>query len=86
MKLPLEPLGAYVLAERLQTDSATQLVLPQELKSPYLAHVCAVGPLVDHVERGDRIVFKEKSELEVYLEAKTYILVREADIIARLTR
>ncbi|MEN4476199.1 hypothetical protein [Mycolicibacterium cosmeticum] len=87
---PLEPMGDYLLGEDRGSDnSPTSLVLPDEFKHPYLARVVAAGPKVSSdklKQKNVTVVFKEKSAVEVYVESKHYLLIREADVIALLTR
>jgi co-chaperonin GroES (HSP10) len=86
---PLEPMGDYLLGEdRGNDNSPTSLVLPDEFKHPYLARVLATGPKVqsEKLVKDVTVVFKEKAAVEVYVEAKHYLLIREGDVIACLTR
>lgn len=86
---PLEPMGDYLLGEDRGSDnSPTSLVLPDEFKHPYLARVVAAGPAVksQKLKKDVTVVFREKSAVEVYVESKHYLLIREADVIALLTR
>ncbi|NVN52047.1 hypothetical protein [Mycolicibacterium hippocampi] len=87
--LPLEPMGDYLLGEDRGNDNCpTSLVLPDEFKHPYLARVLAIGPKVqsEKLVKDVTVVFKEKAAVEVYVESKHYLLIREGDVIACLIR
>lgn len=84
---PLEPMADYLLGEDRGSDnSPTSLVLPDEFKHPYLARVLAAGPGVKSARLVPNVtvVFKEKSAVEVYVDSKHYLLIRETDVIALL--
>lgn len=49
------------------------------------AAVVAVGPTVRQVEVGDRVLFDPEERLEVEVQSKEYVLLRERDLHAVAT-
>lgn len=85
MSTPLQPLGDYVVAvaEEAESKTASGLYLPDAAKEkPKTSKVVAVGPMVQQVKVGDRIVYKSYSTTEVKVGKEEYILVREEDVLA----
>ena len=85
MSTPLKPLGDYVVAqaEEAESKTASGLYLPEAAKEkPKTSKVVAVGPAVQQVKVGDRIVYKAYSNTEVRVGKEDYILIQEQDILA----
>jgi len=85
MSTPLKPLGDYVVAvaEEAESKTASGLYLPEAAKEkPKTSKVVAVGPAVQQVKVGDRIVYKVYSNTEVKVGKDEYILIQEQDILA----
>jgi chaperonin GroES len=85
MSTPLQPLGDYLVAQNEEAESKTAsgLYLPQNAQEkPKTVKVVAVGPAVQHVKAGDRIVFKSYSSTDVKVDKEDYVLVREEDVLA----
>lgn len=81
----LEPMASYVVAVDHQGDtSGTGLVLPETMKKPSIATVQDVGPDVHILQVGDVVVYKEGAAVELMISGQRYLLVREADVLARL--
>ena len=85
MSTPLKPLGDYVVAqaEEAESKTASGLYLPEAAKEkPKTSKVLAVGPAVQQVKVGDRIVYKAYSNTELKVGKEEYVLVQEQDILA----
>lgn len=85
MSAPLHPLGDYVVAqsEEAETKTASGLYLPDKAQEkPKVAKVVAVGPTVQQLKVGDRIVFKSYSNTDVKVGKEDFILVKEEDVLA----
>jgi chaperonin GroES len=85
MSTPLKPLADYVVAvaEEAESKTASGLYLPEAAKEkPKTSKVVAVGPAVQQVKVGDRIVYKSYSPTEVKVGKEDFILVKEEDILA----
>ena len=85
MSAPLQPLGDYVVAQAEEAESKTKsgLYLPDAAQEkPKTAKVVTVGPAVQQVKAGDRIVYKSYSNTDVKVDGAEYILVKEEDILA----
>lgn len=92
-ELPLRPLHDRVLIERTEGEEKTKggIIIPDNAKEkPLEGVVMAVGsgrtledgtlrPL--QVKTGDKILFAKYAETEVKVSGKTYILLREDDIL-----
>lgn len=96
MSATINPLGDYIVtqAEEASTKTASGLYLPNgATEKPKVAKVVAVGPgkVGDDNERvpmtvkvGDRILYKNYSETEVKVDGKSYLLVKEEDVLATI--
>lgn len=79
-KVPLQPLGSYVVAQQEEAANKTAggLYLPSgSQEKPKVAKVLAVGQDVREVKAGDRVVFGGYSNTEAKLGNESYLLVKE---------
>ncbi|MGA3150617.1 MAG: co-chaperone GroES [Candidatus Saccharimonadales bacterium] len=84
----LNPLAEWVVAEQEEavTKTASGLYLPDKAaEKPKIAKVIKVGAKVKEIKTGDRIVYKSYSTTEVKVGDKEYILVKEEDVLAKVT-
>ena len=84
MSVKINPLGAWVVAEAVQTEAKTAsgLYIPDTAKEKSkVATVAAVGKDVKDVKKGDKIIYKEYSTTEVKVDGTEYILVKEEDVL-----
>jgi chaperonin GroES len=89
MSAPLKPLADRVVAvkEEAQTKTASGLYLPENAKEKSsVAVVEAVGPDVKTLKKGDRIVYKEYSTTELKVNGTEFLIVKEEDVLATLTK
>lgn len=85
MSVPLKPVADYIVAavEEAATKTASGLYLPSaSQEKPKVANVLAVGPAVQGVKKGDKIVYKSYSQTEIKVDGKEYLLVQEQDVLA----
>jgi len=85
MSTPLQPLGDYVVAvaEEAQTKTASGLYLPDSAKEKSgISTVVAVGPAVQGIKVGEKIVYKEYSSTTIKMGKEQFFLVKEEDILA----
>jgi len=85
MKVNVQPLGDYVVAESEEaaTKTASGLYLPDKAaEKPQIAKVVAVGKDVKQVKIGDRVIYKSYSSTEVKVDSSDYLLIKEEDILA----
>jgi chaperonin GroES len=90
------PMGDRVVVKPLEREEVTKsgIVLPDTAKEkPQEGEVIAVGPgrLTDDGKRiamdlktGDRVVFAKYAGTELKLEDTEYLILREADVLAKL--
>lgn len=86
-KVPMSPLGDYVVAEQdaAQTKTASGLFLPNSgTEKPKLAKVLAVGPLVKDVKVGDKIIFGGYSNTDIKIDGSEYMLIKLENIYATI--
>lgn len=86
---PIIPLADRVVAvrEKPETKTASGLYLPDTAKEkPVDAKVVSVGPDVKSLKENDRIVFKEYSTTEIKLDGTEYLVLKEEDVLAKLTK
>ncbi len=87
MSSPITPLSDRVVATReaAKTKTTSGLYLPDSSKEkPVAAIVVAVGPQVNSLKKGDRIVYKEYSTTELTIDGTEYLIIKEEDILAKL--
>lgn len=85
MSSPIKPLADRVVAvrEKAQEKTASGLYLPDSSKEkPVMATVVAVGPKVEQVAVGDKIVYKEYSTTDLKINETEYLIVKEEDVLA----
>lgn len=88
MSTPITPLADRVVATREAAKTKTNggLYLPETAKEkPVAATVQAVGPDVKSLKKGDRIVYKEYSTTELTVSGTEYLIIKEEDVLAKLT-
>ena len=90
----VRPLHDRVLVQRIETTEQVRggIVIPDSAREkPQEADVFAVGPgkldeagtrLPMGVEKGDRVLLGKYSGSEIEIDAKTYLIVREEEILA----
>ena len=86
--LTLEPLDDWIVVEPLDdTETASGLIVPiNEGAQVRTGIVAAVGPEVETIEPGDKVIFPREAGYEVRLTRSAYrvkILKRE-DLLARI--
>lgn len=89
MSAPLKPLADRVIAvkEEVKSKTASGLYLPESAKEKSsVAVVKAVGPDVKGLKTGDKIVYKEYSTTELKIDGTEYLIVKEEDVLATLTK
>ena len=85
MSSPVKPLADRVVAvrEKAQEKTASGLYLPDSSKEkPVMATVVAVGPKVEQVVVGDKIVYKEYSTTDLKINETEYLIIKEDDVLA----
>lgn len=89
MSSTLKPLGDRIVAvrEAAETKTASGLYLPDGAKEkPVVAVVSAVGKDVKEVKVGDRVVYKEYAPTELKTGGKEYLILKEEDVLAVLSK
>lgn len=87
MSSPIKPLADRIVAvrEKAQEKTASGLYLPDSSKEkPVVATVVAIGPKVEQVQEGNKIVYKEYSTTELKIDQTEYLIVKEDDVLATL--
>jgi len=88
--LNIEPLGARVLILPLEGEvqSPGGVLLPETAKEkPQQGMVEAVGDeeeMTTDLKVGDRVLFPKYTGTEIKLDGKTYLLMNEEDVLARI--
>ena len=86
--MKLHPLADRVVAKSLEAETKTHagiLIAETAKEKPVVAEVTAVGSDVTSIKVGDHILYSGKydsSKEEVKLDADTYIILKEADVLA----
>lgn len=88
MSIPITPLADRIVAvrEKAEAKTVSGLYLPDAAKEkPAYATVAAVGPDVKTLKKGDKIVYREYSVTELKVEGVEYLIVKEEDVLAKIT-
>ncbi|MGL4790784.1 MAG: co-chaperone GroES [Anaerotignaceae bacterium] len=91
--MKLVPLGDKVVIKQMEAEETTKsgIVLPTQSKEkPQQAEVVAVGPggnvygeeVTMMVKEGDKVIYSKYSGTEIKFEGTTYIILKQADILA----
>ena len=84
--MTLKPLKDRIVAvvEKPLEKTKSGILLGEAKEKPAYAVVESVGPEVESVKRGDKIVYKEYSTTEIKVDEKDYIILKEEDVLATL--
>jgi len=85
MSSPIKPLADRVVAVREKTaeKTASGIYLPESSKEKSTtAVIAAIGPDVQHVKVGDKIVYKDYTATELKIDTVEYLVIKEEDILA----
>ena len=84
--MTLKPLKDRVVAvvEKPLEKTKSGILLGEAKEKPAYAVVESVGPAVETVKKGDKIVYKEYSTTEIKVDETDYIILKEEDILATL--
>jgi chaperonin GroES len=98
MALNLKPLGNRLVIEPVEQEDVTVggIVLPETAKEkPQKGNVLAVGlgdkdengkRIPMDVKEGDQVLFPKYSGTEIKIDGKKLLIMREADVLAILTK
>lgn len=84
--MTLKPLKDRIVAkvDKPLEKTKSGILLGEAKEKPAYAVVESVGPEVQSVKKGDKIVYKEYSTTEIKLESVDYIILKEEDVLATL--
>ena len=84
--MALKPLKDRVVAviEKPLEKTTAGILLGEAKEKPAYAVVESVGPDVESVKKGDKIVYKEYSTTEIKVDEKDYIILKEEDVLATM--
>lgn len=89
-KINIEPLGARVLVLPIEGESQSPggVLLPETAKEkPQQGTIEAIGDseeMTTNLKVGDRVLFPKYTGTEIKFEGKTYLLMDESDVLARI--
>lgn len=98
MAMNLKPLGDRVIVKPLVKEEVTKggLVIPDTAKEkPQEGEIMAVGPgklgedgkrIEMDVKKGDRVIYAKYSGTEWKYENQEYLILRESDILAKVSK
>jgi chaperonin GroES len=98
MAMNLKPLGDRVIVKPIVKEEVTKggIVLPDTAKEkPQEGEIVAVGPgklaedgkrIEMDVKKGDRVIYAKYSGTEWKYENQEYLILRESDILAKISK
>ena len=87
MSVGIEPLASMVLVEIEQAAEQTTsgLLLPEEAREKMtVGTVVAVGPDVENVSEGDRVIYRKYGGMELEWMGVEFLLIKEEDLQAKV--
>jgi chaperonin GroES len=84
--MAIKPLADRVVAikEEAITKTASGILLGEAKEKPSYAVVESVGPKVEGIRKGDKILYRDYSATEVKINNKDYLIIKAEDILATL--
>ena len=84
--MALKPLKDRIVAkvEKPLEKTKSGILLGEAKEKPAYAVVESVGPGVESVKKGDKIVYKEYSTTEIKVDDVDYIILKEEDVLATM--
>jgi len=98
MAINLEPMADRVIIKPIEKEEVTKggLVIPDTVKEkPQEGEVIAIGPgrlsedgkrVPIDVKKGDRVIYARYAGTELKYEDEDYLVLRESDILAKVTK
>lgn len=83
----IKPLADRVVAvrEEAQAKTASGIYLPDTAKEkPVIASIKAIGPDVNSLKIGDKIIYREYSTTDLKINGTEYLIIKEEDVLATL--
>jgi chaperonin GroES len=87
MSIGIEPLSTMVLLEKETAPEKTTsgLLLPEEAREKMnVGRILAVGPDVEHVKVGDRVIHRAYGGTTIEWLGIEYLLIKEEDLQAKV--
>jgi chaperonin GroES len=85
--LSIEPLDDFVVVQPADGEAETRggLIIPASAETPCRSGiVTAVGPDVNGVEPGDKVLYSREAGYEIRMAGMSVRLIRREDLIARV--
>ncbi len=84
--MSIKPLKNKIVAikEEPLTKTKSGILLGEAKEVPAYAVVEAVGPEVENIKKGDKIIYKEFSTTNIKVDDKDYIIVADEDVLATM--
>ena len=87
MGIGIEPMGEMVLLQMEAAPEKTQsgLLLPEEAREKMtVGLVVVVGPEVEHITAGDRVIYRQYSGTKIEWLGVEYLLIKSEDLQAKV--
>lgn len=97
MAVKIEPLQDRVVVKPTEKDEVTRsgIIIPDTAKEkPQEGEIVAVGPgrmtedgkrIALDIKKGDKVLYSKYAGTEIKLDEEEYLILRESDILAKLT-
>jgi chaperonin GroES len=84
--MAIKPLADRVVAIKHAAleKTASGIYLGEAKEKPSYATVESVGPKVEGIKKGDKILYREYSATEVKIDRQEYLIIKSEDILATL--
>ncbi len=94
--MKVDPLDDRIVVEPMEAEEKTKggIVIPDSAKEkPVKGKVIAIGPgrvaddgkrIAPSVKKGDTVVYAKYGGMEIEIDGKEYMILRESDILAKI--
>lgn len=84
MLKPLEDYVALTLEKEEKTTSSGIILTSEAKEKQAVGRVVAIGPKVEELNEGDRVIYQSYSGTKVELDDEEYLLIQVKNILAKL--
>ena len=87
MGVGIEPLASMVLIviQQAAEQTTSGLLLPEEAREKMtVGTIVSIGPDVEHVNPGDRVIYRQYGGMELEWMGVDFLLIKEEDLQAKV--
>ncbi|TVP84607.1 MAG: co-chaperone GroES [Acholeplasmataceae bacterium] len=86
MLKPLEDHVVLSLEKEERTTESGIILTSEEKDKPAIGHVLSIGPKVESLSEGDRVIYQSYSGSKVKLDGNEYLIIQAKHILAKIAK